>query len=97
MVVAAERPAMRIVTNPTTRDRHMDLKVGSALRTSCVATVAEAEAYKRQDAEVEREERGLCMMSASPVAMVGSANSSKQTTLRWKAANAVVVEREVWC
>jgi len=88
MVAAAARVAVRIATSPTVRDWHRDLKVG--LRTRCVATVAEAEEYKRGD---ERRE-------ASPVAMVGSsrsANSSTQTTPRWKAANAVAVAREVWC
>ena len=55
MVAAVERMAG---PSQIVRDWRMDLKLGSALRTSCAAPEAEAEAYKRQDAVVELEERG---------------------------------------
>lgn len=109
MVAAAGRMVglvmtmQHIVTSQVVRGWHMDPKVVSALRTSCAATATEAGGYKRQDAEVELEKRGSCMMyvgEASLVAMVGashSASSSKQMTLPWMAANGVVGGREVWC
>lgn len=80
----------------------MDLKVGSALRTSCVATAGQADEHK-EDPEVEPEKRGSCTMCvgvALLVAMDGSsrsADASTQRMLRWKAANGVVVGRVVWC
>jgi len=42
-VVEAERTEERIVTSQAVRDWHMDLKVGLALRTRCVATAADVE------------------------------------------------------
>lgn len=99
-MVGAVMSRMRIGTSQIIRDWHMDLKVVSTLRTSCVAAAAAAEEYKRQDAEVEQEARDSCMMyvvEVSLVAVDGSSrfsNSSKQMTPRRKTANGAVVEQE---